>query len=67
MRRSHPLRPSSSIFPRFLAYVRNSPDAKHTDKAQAFGLDAFLLKPFLHRDLGLAVYRVPEKHGAQRR
>jgi hypothetical protein len=43
------------------------PDAKHADKAQAFGLDAFLLKPFLQRALGLVVYRVPEKHRAQRR
>ena len=34
----------------------------NADKAQALGLDAFLLKPFLHRDLGLAVRRVLDKH-----
>jgi PAS domain S-box-containing protein len=33
----------------------------NADKAQALGLDAFLLKPFLHRDLGLAVRRVLDK------
>jgi len=30
----------------------------NADKAQALGLNAFLSKPFLHRDLGLAVRRV---------
>jgi PAS domain S-box-containing protein len=30
----------------------------NADRAQALGLDAFLLKPFLHRDLALAVRRV---------
>jgi CheY-like chemotaxis protein len=39
----------------------------NADKAQALGLDAFLLKPFLHRDLGLAVHCVLEKRRAQRR
>ena len=39
----------------------------NADKAQALGLDAFLLKPFLHRDLGLAVHRVLEKRRAQSR
>jgi PAS domain S-box-containing protein len=38
----------------------------NADKAQALGLDAFLLKPFLHRDLGFAVHRVLAKHRAQR-
>lgn len=33
----------------------------NVDKAQALGLDAFLLKPFLHRDLGMTVRRVLEK------
>jgi PAS domain S-box-containing protein len=37
----------------------------NADKAQALGLDAFLLKPFLHRDLGLAVRRVLEKRRGQ--
>jgi len=36
------------------------------DKAAALGLDAFLLKPFLHRDLGLAVRRVLEKRHPSR-
>jgi len=39
----------------------------NADKAQALGLDAFLLKPFLHRDLGLAVHRVLAKRRAQSR
>ena len=39
----------------------------NADKAQALGLDAFLLKPFLHRDLGLAVHRALEKRRAQSR
>jgi PAS domain S-box-containing protein len=39
----------------------------NADKAQALGLDAFLLKPFLHRDLGVAVHRVLETRRAQRR
>lgn len=33
----------------------------NADKAQALGLDAFLLKPFLHRDLGIMVRRVLER------
>ena len=37
----------------------------NADKAQALGLDAFLLKPFLQRDLGLAIRRVLDKHRAQ--
>ena len=37
----------------------------HADKAQALGLDAFLFKPFLHRDLGLAVRRVLKERRAQ--
>jgi PAS domain S-box-containing protein len=39
----------------------------NADKAQALGLDAFLLKPFLHRDLGLAVHRVLAQRRAQSR
>jgi PAS domain S-box-containing protein len=37
----------------------------NADKAQALGLAAFLLKPFLHRDLGLAVRRVLDTHRTQ--
>jgi CheY-like chemotaxis protein len=37
----------------------------NADKAQALGLDAFLLKPFLQRDLGLAVRRVLDQRRAQ--
>jgi len=36
----------------------------NADKARSLGLDAFLLKPFLHRDLGLTVRRVLEKRRA---
>ena len=39
----------------------------NADKAQALGLDAFLLKPFLHRDLGLAVHHVLEQRRSQGR
>ena len=39
----------------------------YADKAQDLGLDAFLVKPFLHRDLGFVVRRVLEKRRAQRR
>jgi len=38
----------------------------NADKAQTLGLDAFLLKPFLHRDLGFAVHRGLEKRRGQR-
>ena len=36
----------------------------NVDRAQALGLDAFLLKPFLHRDLGVMVRRVLEQRRA---
>jgi DNA-binding NtrC family response regulator len=37
----------------------------HADKAEALGLAAFLFKPFLHRDPGLAVRRGLEERRAQ--
>ena len=37
----------------------------NADKAPTLGLDAFLLKPFLQRDLALAVRGVLDKHRAQ--
>ena len=46
-----------------------SSGSSHTmnaDQAQALGLDAFLLKPFLQRDLGLAVRRILDQHRTQR-
>jgi PAS domain S-box-containing protein len=39
----------------------------HADRAQALGVDAFLSKPFLHRDLGLTVRRVLDQRRAQSR
>ena len=37
----------------------------NADKAPTLELDAFLLKPFLQRDLALAVRSVLDKHRAQ--